>query len=60
MSPYDYLINYRINESMKLLKNSSLSILDISENVGFNNVSHYIQIFKKKTCQTPLEYRNSQ
>ena len=60
MSPYDYLINYRINESMKLLKNSSLSILDISENVGFNNVSHYIQIFKKKTGQTPLEYRNSQ
>ena len=60
MSPYDYLINYRINESMKLLKNSSLSILDISENVGFYNVSHYIQIFKKKTGQTPLEYRNSQ
>ena len=48
MSPYDYLINYRINESMKLLKNTSFSILDIAENVGFNNVSHYIQIFKKE------------
>lgn len=60
MSPYDYLINYRINESMKLLKNTALSILDISENVGFNNVSHYIQIFKKKTGQTPHEYRNSE
>lgn len=59
MSPYDYLINYRINESMKLLKNSTMSILDISESVGFNNVSHYIQIFKKKTGQTPHEYRNS-
>ena len=59
MSPYDYLINYRINESMKLLKNTSFSILDIAENVGFNNVSHYIQIFKKKTGQTPHEYRNS-
>ena len=59
MSPYDYLINYRINESMKLLKSSSNSILDIAENVGFNNVSHYIQIFKKKTGLTPHEYRNS-
>ena len=59
MSPYDYLINYRINESMKLLKSSSNSILDIAENVGFNNVSHYIQIFKKKTVLTPHEYRNS-
>ncbi|WP_455542014.1 AraC family transcriptional regulator [Intestinibacter sp.] len=59
MSPYDYLINYRINESMKLLKNTNNSILDIAENVGFNNVSHYIQIFKKKTGQTPHEYRNS-
>ena len=58
MSPYDYLINYRINESMKLLKNTNSSILDIAENVGFNNVSHYIQIFKKKTGQTPHEYRN--
>lgn len=60
MSPYDYLINYRINESMKLLKNSTMSILNISENVGFNNVSHYIQIFKKKTGLTPHEYRNSE
>ena len=59
MSPYDYLINYRINESMKLLKSSSNSILDIAENVGFNNVSPYIQIFKKKTGLTPHEYRNS-
>lgn len=59
MSPYDYLINYRINQSMKLLKNSSDSILNISENVGFNNVSHYIQVFKKKTGLTPYEYRHS-
>ncbi|MGN1033421.1 MAG: helix-turn-helix domain-containing protein [Intestinibacter sp.] len=59
MSPYDYLINYRINQSMKLLKGSSNSILEISESVGFNNVSHYIQIFKKKTGLTPHEYRNS-
>ena len=44
---------------MKLLKSSSNSILDIAENVGFNNVSHYIQIFKKKTGLTPHEYRNS-
>lgn len=58
MSPYDYLINYRINQSMKLLKSSSSSILDIAENVGFNNVSHYIQIFRKKTGLTPHEYRN--
>ena len=59
MSPYDYLINYRINESMKLLKGSNSSILDIAERVGFNNVSHYIQIFRKKTGLTPHEYRNS-
>lgn len=59
MSPYDYLINYRINASMKLLKRTNSSILDIAENVGFNNVSHYIQIFKKKTGLTPHEYRNS-
>ena len=59
MSPYDYLINYRINESMKLLKETNHSVINISESVGFNNVSHYIQIFKKKTGLTPHEYRNS-
>ena len=53
----NYLNNYKIDKSKELLKDLSLSLLDISLAVGFNNQSYYSTTFKKFTNQTPLEYR---
>ena len=53
----NYLNNYRVEKSKELLQNSSLSLLDISVAVGFNNQSYYSTIFKKFVDMTPLEYR---
>ena len=58
-SPYEYLINYRINKSIDLLKETNMSITEIATKVGFNDSSHFIQIFKKRTYKTPKKYRNS-
>jgi two-component system response regulator YesN len=51
-------MNYRINESKKLLKTTNLPVYQIAERVGFNSSSHFIKIFKKNEEVTPLQFRN--
>lgn len=57
VSPINYLINKRIDESKSLLKTTNYSIRDISSIVGFSNSSYFSQIFKKTTGYSPLKYR---
>lgn len=56
-SPIDYLINRRIEIAKQLLTETNKTINEISELVGFLNTPHFIQIFKKNTGITPLQYR---
>ncbi|WP_239618059.1 response regulator [Cohnella mopanensis] len=53
----DYVTQLRLDRSMELLKASELKITDISERVGYPDVRHFSQIFRKKTGLTPSEYR---
>ena len=55
----NFLCEFRIEKSKELLKNPSLSILDIAISVGFNNQSYYTMMFKKILNITPLEYRKN-
>ena len=55
----NYLNNYKIERSKDLLKNTNMTLLDISLEVGFNNQSYYSTIFKKYTNMTPQEYRET-
>jgi len=52
------LINrIRIEKACTLLKESSLSIIDIAFTVGYNNLSFFNRTFKKFTGKTPGDYR---
>ncbi len=53
------IINLRMDYSKKLLKETKLNILDISENCGFNNLSYFMRTFKKHTGCTPNEFREN-
>lgn len=53
-----YLINKRINIAKELLENTSISINEIADKVGYGNYSYFIRLFKKETSYTPTEYRN--
>lgn len=55
----DYLTQLRLDRAMNLLRDSELKIGDISERVGYPDVRHFSQIFRKKTGLTPSEYRQS-
>lgn len=57
ITPYEYLINYRINKGADLLKETSYSVTTIAGMVGFNDSSHFIQLFKKIMHVTPNEYK---
>ena len=59
MTPYDYLIKYRIKKSAELLMSTDCTITEIACRVGFNHVNHFIQSFKKHYKITPKEYRKS-
>jgi YesN/AraC family two-component response regulator len=52
-----YLINHRISKAKDILLHSSSSISEVCVSSGFNNVNHFIRLFKQKEGRTPLQYR---
>lgn len=58
MTPMEFLMQYRIRQSLVLLKNRDLRILDIAEMIGFCSPSHFGSYFHKYMGCTPREYRN--
>ena len=60
MTPFEYLMEYRILKSTNYLSNSNESISNIALNVGFNGISYYGKIFKKYMNCTPSQYRRKQ
>ena len=56
-SPMRYVMLRRIGESQNLLMNTDLPIGDISEQMGFNDNSHFSNTFKKYVGVTPAAYR---
>ncbi len=59
ISPINYLIKKRIDESKNLLSTTNYTIKDITSIVGFSNSSYFSQMFKKVTGTSPRAYRNS-
>lgn len=53
----DYLNNYRIEKSKNYLTRTSLTLNEIAEKVGYNNVQSYQRFFKKHVSITPGNYR---
>lgn len=58
-SPITYLINIRISEAIKLLKQADISLTDIALNTGFYSSQHFSTTFKKLTGYTPSEFRKN-
>lgn len=54
----DYLTQLRIERAKFALRNTSESIQQISEQLGFGSVSYFSFQFRKAVDQTPSDYRN--
>ena len=57
MTIFEYLNRIKVELACNLLRNLDVSILDISYDSGFNNLSHFNKQFKKVTGKTPSGYR---
>src|SRR5699024_2943725 len=57
ITPIQYLNNFRIYRSIKLIKESQLNISEIGYRCGFNNISYFIRKFKEQVGMTPKKYR---
>jgi AraC-like DNA-binding protein len=56
-TPSGFITTVRIEASKKLLKDSSVNIIDIPELIGFESQSYFTQVFKKAEGCTPGRYR---
>ncbi|MGB5824503.1 MAG: helix-turn-helix domain-containing protein [Proteocatella sp.] len=53
----EYISEIRMNKAKELLKNTDLSITVICEKVGYSDIKHFTQSFKKYTGLKPNEFR---
>lgn len=56
-SPLTYLINLRVSEATKMLKQNKGNITSIALETGFYSSQHFATTFKKLTGYTPGEFR---
>lgn len=55
-TPKNYIIKLKMNHACELLK-TNMSITEISENIGFNDVYFFSKQFKKHMNISPTDYR---
>ena len=54
-----YLKNIRMDEAKKLLAETELKVNEISQQVGYDNVKHFMKTFKAMTGVAPSEFRKN-
>ena len=55
-----YLNKVRIDKAAELLVNTNLDIAEISNDVGYNNIYHFIKTFKKIVGTSPGNFRKNE
>ena len=58
-SPYQYIINYRIDEAKHYLTHMDYTIGEIAEKTGFESASNFSQQFSKIYHMSPQSFRKS-
>jgi AraC-like DNA-binding protein len=53
----EYLNHVRIKEAQRLLRETELKILHVSEQVGFESIAHFGRVFKHTAGLSPTRYR---
>jgi AraC-like DNA-binding protein len=55
----DFLMDFRLKHAAKLLREGNLSVIQISEESGYSNLSNFNRKFKEKYGITPKEFRKN-
>tara|TARA_Y100001933_G_scaffold12245_1_gene10625 strand:- start:2493 stop:3413 length:921 start_codon:yes stop_codon:yes gene_type:complete len=57
ISPIDFINNERIKLACELLKNPDKQVKEVYMECGFNSMSYFIRVFKRKELISPGEYQ---
>jgi AraC-like DNA-binding protein len=55
----DSLLELRLGNASRLLIDTTQSVAEVAYNCGFNNISNFNRLFKKKKSCTPREFREN-
>lgn len=58
MNTQDHIHYYLIEAAKNILLNSDTSVSEVAYSLGFEYPQYFSKLFKQKTGQTPIEYRN--
>lgn len=53
----EYVIHLRMERAKELLQDPQLRLVDVAERIGYQDMRHFTQVFRKKFMQTPTEFR---
>jgi AraC family transcriptional regulator len=56
-SPHQYVLAQRIERAKRLLRNRTLSALDVAVLLGFADAGHFSKVFRRIVGSTPSRYR---
>ncbi|WP_342555993.1 response regulator [Paenibacillus sp. FSL R7-0652] len=54
----EYLLNLRIQEAQKLLRQTDLRMYEVAARIGFQNADYFVTQFEKIVNMSPTAYRN--
>ncbi|MGN0156001.1 MAG: response regulator [Lachnospiraceae bacterium] len=55
----NYLKELRMEEAKRLLANTQMRVIEISQQIGYENEKHFMKIFKSVCGVSPTEYRKN-
>jgi AraC family transcriptional regulator len=59
ITPIEFINQQRIEKAKKMLKSTNINIEEVCLSCGYNNLNHFINIFRKYTHTTPAQYRKT-
>ena len=59
VTPYQYLLDYRIKTAANMLISTELSIERIADQLNFCDANYFSKVFKAKKNMSPLQYRKN-
>ncbi|MBR1821645.1 MAG: helix-turn-helix domain-containing protein [Clostridia bacterium] len=57
LSPFEYLLRYRVNRACELLRGSDAPVGQVALNCGFASASYFGKLFRERLGVSPSEYR---
>ena len=56
-TPFDYLLEFRVEMSKKLLRDTKLPVMEIAARTGFSSTAYFGKVFRRFCQMSPREYR---